>query len=319
MRRDDDVLRLHVPVDDAVAVGVLERVEQVVGHAQRVRHRQPAARGQELPQGRALHVGHDVVDQPVALARVEQMRDMGMVELGGELDLPEEPVGRDADEELGVQDLERDRLSSRLPRQEDAGVPALADLALDLVPALEGLADQRQHVAANGPGPCGGHPMVTATPRSASRWETLAWAELPAQGSAGPAGVSAEVPPPDTATAGLQQDVGPDPPPDRPPERPPQIRPPDGHARLARHPGPPPRRPSASRPAPRPPRPMRRLRDAGHPCLQGAGVGVEDASRTGCPGRTRVAPAPVSAIRSSSESGCPTSSSGVAEAHPLAR
>ena len=105
--------------------------------------------GQELAQGGALDVRHDVVDEPVALARVEQMRDMGMVELGGQLDLSEEPVGRDADQELGVQDLERDRLAARLPRQEDPGVPALADLALDLVASLERLADERQHVAPN--------------------------------------------------------------------------------------------------------------------------------------------------------------------------
>ena len=157
MGRDDDVFRLHVPVDDAMRVRMLERVEQVVRHAERVGHRQPPAR-HELAQGGALDVRHHVVDEPVALARVEQVRDMGMVELGRQLDLPEEPVGRDTDQELGVQDLERDQLSPRLPRQEDPGVAALADLTLDLVASLERLTDQRQHVAPNDRVLVGGHP-----------------------------------------------------------------------------------------------------------------------------------------------------------------
>ena len=49
---------------------------------------------------------------------------------------------------------------SGLARQEDAGVPALPDLALDLVAPLESLADQRQHVAPNAPVLVWDSPMV---------------------------------------------------------------------------------------------------------------------------------------------------------------
>ena len=95
------------------------------------------------------------------------MGDVGMVELRGELDLPEEPVGRDADQQLGVQDLERDRLAPRLAGQEDAGVAALADLALDLVAPLERLAHQRQHVAPNDRVLVGGRPNGCENGRTA--------------------------------------------------------------------------------------------------------------------------------------------------------
>ena len=45
------VLRLHVAVDDPVAVGVVQRVEQVVGQAEGVADREPAHPAQVLPQG----------------------------------------------------------------------------------------------------------------------------------------------------------------------------------------------------------------------------------------------------------------------------
>ena len=103
------------------------------------------------------------------------MRDVGVVELGGELDLPEEPVGRDADQQLGVQDLERDRLAARVPRQKDPGVAALADLSLDLVAPVKSLAHQRQHVAPNARVLVGDIPMVarTASPRKSWRASRL--------------------------------------------------------------------------------------------------------------------------------------------------
>jgi len=89
--------------------------------------------------------------------------DVRVVQLGGQLDLAKKPVGGDADQQLRVENLERDGLAPGLARQEDAGVPAFPDLSLDLVPPLEGLADQCQHVASNDRVLVGDSPMVTAT------------------------------------------------------------------------------------------------------------------------------------------------------------
>ena len=92
---------------------------------------------------------------------------MGVVELPGKPNLPEEPVGRDADQQLRVQDLEGDLAPVRATGQVDARVAAFADLALDLVLTLEGAADQRQHVPRNGLVPVKDVPMVApvAPPR----------------------------------------------------------------------------------------------------------------------------------------------------------
>ncbi len=51
----------------------------------------------------------------------------------GELDLAQEPVGRDADQQLRVEDLEGDLAPVRVTGQEDARIAAFADLAIDLV------------------------------------------------------------------------------------------------------------------------------------------------------------------------------------------
>ena len=50
---------------------------------------------QVLAEGRSLHVGHDIEDEPLALAGVEQPRDVGMAQLGGDANFPKEPVGSD--------------------------------------------------------------------------------------------------------------------------------------------------------------------------------------------------------------------------------
>ena len=61
----------------------------------------------------ALDERHDVEEAAVRLARVEQREDVRVLEVGGELDLGEEPLGADHGGELGPQDLERDLRSCR--------------------------------------------------------------------------------------------------------------------------------------------------------------------------------------------------------------
>ena len=148
---EHDIGGLHVAVDDAMPVGVVQGVQHVAGDSQRLRDRQGSLDIHPFPQRRPLDEAHDVVDQPLPLPGVENLRDVGIVQLGGDLDLAEEAVGRHADQQLRVQDLEGYRLATRVPGQEYSGIPAPADLTIDLVHTGEGLAHQRQHVAPDEP------------------------------------------------------------------------------------------------------------------------------------------------------------------------
>jgi hypothetical protein len=56
-----------------------------------------------------------------------------MVELTHQRDLPEKPVRRDADQKLGVQNLQGDRFPRGIGRVEDARRAPAADLPIDLV------------------------------------------------------------------------------------------------------------------------------------------------------------------------------------------
>jgi hypothetical protein len=73
--------------------------------------------------------------------------DVGMVEASGEADLPLEPVGAEADGELGQQHLERDGpVVLEVAGEVDRGHSAAPELALERVAAGEGGAKRRQGV-----------------------------------------------------------------------------------------------------------------------------------------------------------------------------
>ena len=77
---------------------------------------------------------HDVEEVAVGLARVEQRQDVRVLEVGGELDLGEEPLGADDGGELRAQNLERDlAVVPEVLGQVHRRHPACADLAFDPV------------------------------------------------------------------------------------------------------------------------------------------------------------------------------------------
>ena len=90
---EQDVLRLDVAMDDALPVGVGQRVGDLARDLQRVLHRELGLARQAVPQRLALDVGHDVVEEAVGLARVVQRQDVGMAQVGRDLDLAQEPLG----------------------------------------------------------------------------------------------------------------------------------------------------------------------------------------------------------------------------------
>ncbi len=123
----------------ALVVRVGKGVDHLAEHPQGLRHGQLALPVQLGAERLAVDVRHDVVQQIVVGARGEQRDDVGMLQLGGELDLPLEPLLIHLGGHLGRQHLD-DHLAreSDLLGEEDATHPAAAQLALDAVGVTQG-------------------------------------------------------------------------------------------------------------------------------------------------------------------------------------
>src|SRR6188768_2138443 len=97
--------------------------------------------GEPFPEGLALDKRHDIVEQGEAcrgghFSRVDQSEDMGMLQVGRDADLTQEPVPAQCGGKLGVQYLEGDgALMLDVVRQEDGRHAAATELSLDRIPA----------------------------------------------------------------------------------------------------------------------------------------------------------------------------------------
>ena len=134
-----DILGLDIAMDDTTAVREVEGRGDRAGKAQRLVERQLAFPLQALAQALALDVRHDVIEEAIRLARVDQRQNVGVLELCGEADLSEEPLGAEDSRKLGAQHLERDRaVVLHVPGQIDRRHPAAPELTLDRVTTREG-------------------------------------------------------------------------------------------------------------------------------------------------------------------------------------
>ena len=117
-----------------VAVRVVKRVRHLAGDLQGVADRELPLALEPRPQGLALDVGHDIVDQTVGLIRVVQRQDMGVVQPGCDLDLVEEPGGSHVGGEVGAQDLDgHGPVVLQVMGKEHLSHPALPQLTLESV------------------------------------------------------------------------------------------------------------------------------------------------------------------------------------------
>jgi hypothetical protein len=143
-----DVLRLDVAVDHAVAVGVVERARDLGGDPHRIADRELLLAHEPVAQRLALDERHDVVRRPVDLAESMSPRMCGCCRPAIVSNLAEEPVGADHRRELGRSTLIATRrwclMSSR---QIHGGHSAGAELALDAVAVSEGSSKTRFGVA----------------------------------------------------------------------------------------------------------------------------------------------------------------------------
>ena len=102
-----DVPRLDVPVHDAVAVSAVERVGDLAGEAHRLVDRQLPLAVEPGAERFSLDEGHGEPEQRSGPARVEDGEDVGVLQPGGELNLPLEPFGPECHRQVGAQQLER--------------------------------------------------------------------------------------------------------------------------------------------------------------------------------------------------------------------
>ena len=101
----ENVLRLDVAVDNALAVSVAERVGDLAGDPEGVFERKLLFTVEPGPERLPLHVGHHIVEQPGRFARIEQGENVGMIQPGGEGDLAEEPLGAEGAGSSGLSTL----------------------------------------------------------------------------------------------------------------------------------------------------------------------------------------------------------------------
>ncbi len=131
---EQDVLGLDIPVDDAVAMRVIQRRADFGGDAHGIRDGELLLSRQAIAERLALDERHDVVRRAVDLAGIDQPQDVGVLQVGDGLDLTQEPLGADDGRELGAQHLDGDlAVVLEVVGEVDGGHAALAELALDRV------------------------------------------------------------------------------------------------------------------------------------------------------------------------------------------
>jgi len=145
------VLRLDVAVDHPVPVGIVQRARHLLGDPDRLRHRELLLAGEPVAQGLPFDIGHDVEEGAVRLAGVEQGQDVGMLQIGRELDLGQEPLGPDHGGELGAEDLQGHPPGvADVLGQVDGGHSAGADFALQAVAVGQGALQATQQLRHRG-------------------------------------------------------------------------------------------------------------------------------------------------------------------------
>jgi hypothetical protein len=134
-----DVFRLDVAVDDALAMSVVEGGGDFTGETDRVLNGELLLAGQAVAEGLARHVGHDVVEEAVGLAGIDQPENVRVLEIGGDLDFGEEAFAADHGAQLGVEHLDGDSSAVlQVLGEVDGCHAARAELPLDPVAVGEG-------------------------------------------------------------------------------------------------------------------------------------------------------------------------------------
>ena len=92
-----------------------------------------------VAEGLSLHERHHVEEEGVRLPRVEEGKDVGVLQVGGEPDLREEALGPDHRGQLRPEHLHRDpAVVAEVLREVDRRHPARADLVFEPIARRKG-------------------------------------------------------------------------------------------------------------------------------------------------------------------------------------
>jgi hypothetical protein len=126
-------------MDDALPMGILQCPGHLPDDPDRLVHRQLLLAGEPLAERLAADQRHDIEEDTVSGARIVQRQDMGMLQVGGDLDLPEEPLRPQHGGEFGLEHLDRHLpVVPEVAGQVHGGHAALAELPLEAVAASQG-------------------------------------------------------------------------------------------------------------------------------------------------------------------------------------
>ena len=92
MAREEDVVRLDVPMHDAVSVGMVQGVDHVPEQAHRFSDGELPLTGETGAERLALDVRHGEPEPSSRITGVVHGKDVGVLETGDDLDLPEETL-----------------------------------------------------------------------------------------------------------------------------------------------------------------------------------------------------------------------------------
>ena len=139
---EEDVRGFDVAVNDLLPVGVVEGIGHFTCEPEGLRQREPLLAVEHGAQRAARHVGTDVIEEAVGLARIVERQQVGMLQPRRQPDLSQEALCAERLAELRLEHLQRD--DSVVPLV--AGLvhhrhPAASDLPLDGVASVEGGAE----------------------------------------------------------------------------------------------------------------------------------------------------------------------------------
>jgi hypothetical protein len=125
-------------MDNALSMGEAQRRGHVAGDPHGIADRELWLATKPDPKRFPADVGHDIVEQAVGLARVNQSEHVRVTQAGGDLHFALEPLHPEDLGEVRMEDLDRDRSAVlQVLGEIDGGHAAAAKLALELIPLAD--------------------------------------------------------------------------------------------------------------------------------------------------------------------------------------
>ena len=175
----EDVLGLDVAMDHAMAMGVVERAGNFARDSHGAGNRELLLATHAITEGLAINEGHDVEEERIGGARVEQREDVRMLQVRRGLDLGQEPFGADHGGEFGAQHLDgHAAIVAQVLGEIHGRHPAGAEFALDAIAVGKGRCETgqvRQHAVPGSGRRALGGPRRVVGDQSCGRQSICGW------------------------------------------------------------------------------------------------------------------------------------------------